>query len=210
MRDITGKRFGRLTVLRFVGKNKYGSPKWACLCDCGKETTAYTGHLNGGSKKSCGCMTREVGRKNAHLMLRHGKTLTNEYSIWQAMRQRCKNKSSPTYYRYGGRGIKLCARWEDFSTFLEDMGHRPKGHSIERIDNNKGYFPSNCRWATPVDQQNNRRNNIVIELGGQRMTMKQWATEKGICYSTVMRRRRAGWPPERLFDPAKARAAKKG
>lgn len=135
----------------------------------------------------------------------HGKTCTRIYRIWCRMKNRCNNKNATQWKWYGGIGIKVCERWnESFEAFFEDMGDCPSNnHSIERMDNTKGYEPDNCRWATTKEQANNRRSNNVISCKGKTQTLQQWAEELGISHSTILMRLKAGWSIERALSTTK-------
>lgn len=155
--DITGQRFGRLIALNNASRSAQGMI-WLCLCDCGNKTSVHAKYLKAGNTKSCGCWDREAVRRRNY---KHGYRTREKshplYNTWQNIHRRCSNKRAPDYKNYGGRGITVCEQWQDFERFLSDMGERPAGCSIDRIDNDQGYFPSNCRWATHSQQMKNRR-----------------------------------------------------
>jgi len=204
-------RFGRLTVLsRDVDKKRYN---WVCVCDCGKTVSVNGWALRSGNTRSCGCLRSEVSHRR---MTAHGHTIgyrgTRTYYTWQGVKSRCMNERDPNYPRYGGRGITMCDRWRDsFEAFLEDMGEKPVGTWIERVDNERGYEPENCVWATPQEQNNNRRDSRFLEFNGRSQTMAQWAREVGVPYKTVFTRLSSGWSIERaLTEPADKRFGQGG
>ena len=177
--DITGKRFGKLVVLRMVGKRgnaRYSEFIWECQCDCGNIVIRRGQNIKSGTTKSCGCLNGQAARER---LTTHGESQnTKEYRSWTNIKSRCNNINNPGYYNYGGRGIKICSRWNDsFSDFLMDVGRAPSNrHSLDRINVNAGYEPGNVKWATTVEQSNNRTTNVFLEYMGEKLTIGQWAT----------------------------------
>lgn len=197
-KDKIGKRYGRLLVLKRVGRDKWKTTCYECICDCGVTKIIRATNLVRGNTRSCGCLRRElVGNKNRT----HGLTFTSEYVAWILMKRRCYNRKSKDYIWYGKRGITVCDRWlSSFENFLEDMGERPsKRHSVERKDNEKGYCPDNCKWATPKEQANNKRTNHLVEFNGKRMTLMQWERELGIPNTRIRARLKLGYTPEQAI-----------
>lgn len=177
--DITGKKYGKLTVSHFSHISKYGKSMWVCECSCGNKRNIQGSSLINGLSTSCGCNRINLLVKRSKT---HGKSRTKEHNIWKSMRMRCLNPKDSSYSGYGGRGIKVCKRWLKFENFYEDMGNNPPGTSLDRKNNNKGYSKSNCRWATIFEQNNNRRSSIFIEYKGERMTIAQWSNKLKINY----------------------------
>jgi hypothetical protein len=174
--ELSGQKFGRLSVISFSGKNNSGHNMWLCKCDCGNEKIVDVAHLKSGAISSCGCLRLE--RVKDRLTV-HGKRHSTEYNSWANMIQRCTNPNRPDYKYYGGRGIKVCERWTvSFKNFLEDMGLKPTPkHEIDRFPNNETgqYEPGNCRWATDPNQSKNRRDNRMVEYKGEEMILSDLA-----------------------------------
>lgn len=196
-KDITGKKFGRLTVIEFSHRRK-DKIHYKCICDCGTEVKTRGASLKDGSTQSCGCLNKERTKKENTT---HGLSGTTEYCIYQGAIQRCYNKNNPQYIDYGGRGITVCDEWlHSFETFLKDMGNRPsKKHSIDRINNEGNYELGNCRWATSTEQAKNRRSNIMITYKGETLCMMDWSEKLDIKYITLHQRFKNGWSTEKAF-----------
>ena len=155
--DITGKVFGKLCVIAPIKESKKGRHiSWTCVCSCGNSTIVNGSDLRSGHTQSCGCLHQETVSKGKHGHAKKG-TLSGTYVSWYSMKTRCTNKNAKNYLHYGARGINVCPEWSSFEKFLEDMGERPKGTSIDRIDVNGNYEPSNCRWADQSTQAKNKR-----------------------------------------------------
>lgn len=203
--DLTGKRFGMLTILSRAENAPGGKTRWNCQCDCGAVATIRGADMRNGKIKSCGCMRREIAAKQGKKNATHGDTHTRLYTIWQSMRQRCRITKGQVYENYGKRGVFVCEEWRyDFSSFRSwavSNGYRD-GLTLERKDTNGPYSPGNCCWATMKEQQNNRRNNRMITHGGKTQTLSQWADQTGISAATIAWRLNAGWPASDLFIPA--------
>lgn len=206
---MIGQRFGRLTVIAEAPRKPTSRHlrRWVCSCDCGGSTVSFTHTLKRGRAKSCGCLRIEklvsVNRlddKPAHNM---SKSAT--YRTWCSIKQRCLNPNNSRWMSYGGAGITICDRWRDsFDAFYEDMGDRPsRDHSIDRIDNGKGYSPDNCRWATRSEQQINsgKKGQIYVQIGGRKMTVRQIADAAGIGRGAVLLRLSKGLTGEALLAP---------
>lgn len=191
--DLTGQKFGRLTVIDRASINKHGKPAWNCICDCGMSAVVLGRNLKGGYTRSCGCLHKEV-------MSKHGMHGTRTYDTWRSMIQRCINTRCPVYDHYGGRGIKVCDRWLNFKNFYEDMGVRPEGTSIERVDVNGNYEPGKCIWATPKEQSANRRNNNEIAYDGMIKCLKGWCEYLSMHESTFRNRMGRGWSVKQIIE----------
>jgi hypothetical protein len=179
--DITDQKYNRLTAIRVF--DKVGTVnRWLCRCDCGKETVVRINSLRRGEIKSCGCA--KFGTN-----LKHGKCGSKIYNNWLQMRARCYNPNNKYYKNYGGRNIKMCQRWFDsFEDFYADMGDAPANHSIDRINNDGDYEPSNCRWATKKEQTRNRRITTKITFQGTTKPLAEWSDELGMPYHMLFAR----------------------
>ena len=197
-----GQRFGKLVAIsvnrktsRLLLNGRHQHRIYLnCVCDCGNFSVVRSDALNTkyeSRTKSCGCDNKRAKT--------HNLTHTSEYSTWHGMRVRCSNhtlKNAP----YAGRGIKVCTRWDSFENFLADMGERPSAtHSIERIDNDGDYSPDNCKWATKIEQANNRRDNVTLEFNGITDTIAGWSRRQGLSYHVIACRIRRGWSVERAI-----------
>jgi hypothetical protein len=194
MNNLIGKIFGRLTVIKQIENDKHGNLKWLCLCNCGNEKIILGNSLVSGRTRSCGCFKKEfAGRQTIkHGHARRGKQ-SKIYITWTHIINRCTNKNSSDYKDYGGRGIKVCKRWMKFENFYKDVGDPPIGKSLDRINNNKGYFPCNWRWSTNKEQARNRRNNHVLTMNGKTASLAEWEEITGIKQSIINRRLKRGW-----------------
>lgn len=203
--DITGNKYGRLTVISFQKTGKDRSAKWLCKCDCGNECVVDGYRMRSGKTKSCGCLSSETARKKA---TKHGMSSSRIYSIHNAMNERCFNKNSIEYYNYGGRGIKVCDEWRGsngFTNFLKwamENGYSDN-LTIDRINVNGNYEPSNCRWITQKAQCNNTRSNIFIEYKGEIHTLTEWAEILKVPPKRINKRLKSGWSVERAFETPK-------
>lgn len=192
MEDLTGQKIHRLLVIKLLDKPSVSTGRlWRCRCDCGTIAEVSSGHLRAardgkktGAVKSCGCLGEEKKKSGNR---KHGFRFTKEYHVWLSMRERCNNPKCKGYPSYGGRGIKVDPKWDNFENFIKDMGWRPSNlngarFSIERIDNNSDYCPSNCRWATGKEQARNTRRNIFINVGGENVLLISWCEKMNLPY----------------------------
>jgi hypothetical protein len=210
-----GTRFTRLVVVKRVENSKDGRASWLCACDCGKKSVVIGKSLRNGNTRSCGCLHREIisqkmkqraeemGKEWGLAKLRHGhrrgRHSSPTYESWCGIISRCGNEQRKDYHHYGGRGIKVCERWLTFDNFLADMGEKPTGMSIGRIDNNGNYEPSNCRWETHRQQMRNRRGNRIVTAFGKTGCLADFTEHFKVSYSAVLSRLRIGWSVERAF-----------
>lgn len=197
--DLTGKSFGRLTVMSFDCVVD-GNAKWNCSCACGALVTIHACSLKRGASKSCGCLKNELTAKVNFI---HGESdKTKEFRAWSNMLNRCSNVNCKEYHYYGGRGITVCNRWRiSYQNFLSDMGRAPsKKHSIDRVDNNKNYEPLNCKWSTNKEQANNKRSCLLIYFNGETKNLSQWCERLKLPFHTIKARiKHYGWTPEKAL-----------
>jgi len=182
--DLTGKIFGRLTVISLSdkrGTNWY----WNCVCECGNNNTVRGSHLTSDNVQSCGCLCRDNVRK---ANTTHGMCFTPTHYSWSGMKTRCLNENSVSYRDYMGRGITICDRWLKFENFLEDMGERPEGTTLDRMDNDGNYCKENCTWSTVQEQNDNRSISLSLTFNDKTMTFKEWADSLGLKYDTLWKR----------------------
>ena len=206
-KELVGQVFDRLTVIqRDYARRRWGR-FWFCRCECGNLVHVSSKNLIKKHTGSCGCLHKELVGRRAREAAFHGHckngTSTTEYRIWTGMKDRCLNRNTPQWINYGGRGIKVCERWLKFENFFEDMGKRPEGLSLDRINVDGDYEPSNCRWATRSEQQQNKRNTKFIEINGVTKTFPEWQKEVGGHRTLVYERHKRGWRGERLLLPPK-------
>jgi hypothetical protein len=207
--EYIGKKYNRWTIKAYRGYNNLGKHTYLCQCECGKEKIVVLGNLKSGTSKSCGCLNDE-SRKGNTRNKKHGMSFSREYHTWRAMLDRCECTTHREYPMWGGRGIKICERWHDFNNFYADMGKRPPNTTLDRIDNNGNYEPTNCRWADAKTQANNKRSNTLITYEGRTQTLQQWADEVGIGATTIHNRiSNLGWSVEEAMTRKPSHASRK-
>lgn len=202
-KNLIGQRVGRLLVISFAGNfGKTQRSKWMCRCDCGNEKAVTSKHLVSGRTVSCGCWKTE---STLARFTRHGHSpmgaSSGTYGSWQGMKDRCYNSKNKCYPRYGGRGIRVCDYWlADFKNFLSEMGEKPEGLTLDRINVNGHYEKSNCKWSTPKEQCRNKRRTIFVEFNGSALPLIAAAESVGVRYQTALQRFKRGWPIERVLE----------
>jgi len=194
--DNVGEKYGDWTVLSLEKIGTTSHPKWLCECKCGTKKPVFIHSLKRGSSRSCGCNRAQIMREQ---FCTHGMTGTQTYGTWEKTKNRCNNKNHDQYAHYGGRGISICERWSDFENFLSDMGERPDGMSLDRIDNNGNYEPGNCRWVTQKEQNRNKRNSRILKFNNEERCMAEWAEILGISNKTIYERLKRGWSVEKAL-----------
>lgn len=195
-----GVRFGRLTVVgitRVPASDRPLRRKWVLRCDCGREATAEPSDVRRGKVVSCGCWRAQ---KAGERQITHGRTDTREYNSWRGMIERCTNEGHKDFHLYGGAGVKVCDRWRNGSgdktgleCFIDDMGMRPTGKTLDREDSDGNYEPGNCRWATATEQVRNRRTSTRLTHNGETLHLYEWADRVGIAATSIKQRLRRGW-----------------
>lgn len=194
--ELAGKKFGRWSVVSLCDVNARGEIYWNCVCECGATRAVKANSLRSERSTSCGCYHRDERTT-------HGFTGTPTFRTWETMRQRCFNENSPDYRRYGGRGITVCKRWnESFEAFLEDMGVRPNGMTLDRKDVNGNYELRNCRWATASRQQRNRADRALLHFDGKTLCLADWSDETKIPAKIIAWRLKNGWAIEKALRDA--------
>jgi hypothetical protein len=193
--DHTGKTFGFWTVKSFYGRDKSNHQLWLCVCKCGNEKPVIMGSLRKGASASCGC---NAINKRSSKLTKHGMAGTPTYKSWHQMHQRCSGKHGHDYYLKSG--ITVCERWNDFLLFYEDMGERPDGTTLDRIDGSRGYEPSNCRWATTEEQANNKKTNVKQTVFGEVLTPALASRKYGMHISCIRHRMRKGMTLEQAVS----------
>lgn len=202
--DLTGKRFGRLTVISWA-ECRQGNTYWNCLCDCGKTKVVSRSSLISKKQKSCGCLLAELsGKRAAKLFRTHGMRRTRLYYIWCSMKDRCNNKNNHCYERYGGRGISVCDEWQHFEPFRDwaFANGYADNLSIERIDCNGNYEPNNCTWIPLADQNKNTRASRRITINGTTHILADWARLSELCPQTISYRIKKGYPESEWLKPS--------
>jgi hypothetical protein len=197
--DLTGQQFGRLVVIDRAENTKDGKTRWVCECDCGNRIITRGYLLGSGQTKSCGCLQKEIV---SECNTKHGDSFKKLYYTWNNIRERTCRQTNPHYKDYGERGIGLCEEWKNYDNFKKwalSNGYK-RGLTIDRIENDKGYFPDNCRWVSMKIQQNNKRNNRIITYNGQTKTLSEWAEHIGISYTALKQRiNKLGWSIEKAL-----------
>lgn len=201
LKDLTGQRFGRLTVLEYAGVAKNRNAKWKCKCDCGEVCVVSSSSLLTGHTQSCGCLHKE---RTSESHATHGMSRTHIFENWQDIRRRCFDPRRKAYKNYGGRGITVCNEWRnDFQAFFDyvsKLDHFGEGgYSIDRINNNGNYEPGNVRWATDTEQARNKRNTIFVEYNGEKIAVTEAAERSGVKAGTIRFRWRSGKRGDELF-----------
>jgi hypothetical protein len=193
MKDYTGIKSHMLTFIRVTDIAVNRTYKWLLACDCGGIRVARPADVLAGKTQSCGCHQKKAASTAKR---KHGGSGTKQYQAWKGMHTRCSNPNSKSYADYGARGITVSPEWKDYQKFVDDMGVRPEGCALDRIDNEKGYSKINCRWVTTAVNNRNKRSNRMITLNGETRSLVEWSEVRGIKMCTVKARLRRGQPVE--------------
>lgn len=207
LQDLTGRKFGRLTVLQISNKKgKNRSTYFDCLCECGNSTTVLGTNLTRGITRSCGCFRNELSSMRRNPITNDHKTRVRLRNVWSSMHLRCEDPNHKAYSNYGGRGIKVCDEWNDFDEFCKwalrngfDVNADRMSCTLDRIDNNQGYCPENCRFVDVLMQDNNKRNNKFVTFQGETHTLAEWSRITGINYQTIKWRSLNGKTPSEIL-----------
>lgn len=199
---MINKKFGRLAVIEEAGIDKSRHALWKCECDCGKIRIIEGNKLRSGHTKSCGCLKKELVLE---AVTTHGMCKTPTYKTWQSMKWRCSNPNCPDYHYYGGKGITVCKRWLNFENFFTDMGERPEGLTIERVDSNHGYYKANCKWATYTEQSRNQNISIKNKTGARGVCWNKFHQKYQVAIGVKNKSRHIGY----FIDIEQAKIARK-
>ncbi len=204
--NLIGQRFGKLTVIAEAPSVRISNKpcrRSSCLCDCGTQKEVFNNALQAGATRSCGCSANRF-HPGERTQLKHGHAPkghpTRTYRVWRHMLNRCENPNVPEYRYYGARGIKVCSEWHSFEAFLRDMGESPAELTLNRIDNDGDYTPSNCCWDTMTAQVRNRRNTLFIEVDGKKLSLPEACETFGVPYDRARQRLKRGWPANRVLS----------
>lgn len=202
--DMTGERFGECIVIGREGSNKDKKATWKCLCYCGVEFVTTGKSIRLGYAKSCGCFRKMVLSKQGKKNITHNESKSRLYGIWRGMKKRCKNPSDTSYRYYGAKGIEYCGAWEEYEAFRDwsFINGYQEHLTLDRLDNDKGYYPDNCEWSTWHEQARNRSNNVIVEHGGIKKTLSEVAEDVGESREMIWYRHHNDIPydePKRIF-----------
>lgn len=201
IKDISGQTFNRWTVIGYDYGSSKKEARWVCKCACGDYKSVSGSSLRKKTSKSCGCLKGEIASKIGKQTKTHGLSGHRVYNLYQSMVNRCHSPNHISYKNYGAKGVRVCDRWlNSFESFIEDMGVPNPNDSIDRINNNLGYHPDNCRWVGKEKQNRNKSNNIKLTFSGRTMNMADWAREINIGISTLYARYKAGWSDDRIIS----------
>lgn len=196
--EVIGQKYGRLIVQRLAGMDQSHKSTVEVICECGQVLVVRLNNLRTGTTKSCGCLGLEAIKRRS---TKHGLSHDDRFQVWVDMHKRCYSVRCPSYPNYGGRGITVHESWHHTpEKFFVDMGKRPHGYTLDRVDNDKGYGPGNCRWASMSEQQNNKRTNINLEWEGLTKTISEWSRYLGIHKSTIHGRYVSGMDVGRVLS----------